>query len=70
LVTEIAMTMKRNGGVVNELTFNVQLTVNLSVFSRLQSCINSLPGFAAPQTTMPVERRTSRVCSECNRGAR
>ncbi len=34
------MTMKRNGGGVNGLTFNAQLTVKLSVFSRLQSLIN------------------------------
>jgi hypothetical protein len=34
------MTMKRNGGGVNELTFNAQLIVKLSVFSRLQSLIN------------------------------
>ncbi len=32
--------MKRNGGVVNGLTFNAQLTVKLSIFSRLQSLIN------------------------------
>ena len=32
--------MKRNGGVVNGLTFNAQLTVKLSVFNRLESLIN------------------------------
>ncbi len=32
--------MEGNGGVVNGLTFNAQLTVKLSVFSRLQSLIN------------------------------
>ena len=37
--------MKRNGGVVNGLTFNAQLTVKLSVFSRLQSLINQSSGF-------------------------
>jgi hypothetical protein len=35
--------MKRDGGVVNGLTFNAQLTVKLSVFSRLQSLINQVP---------------------------
>jgi hypothetical protein len=39
------MTVKRNGGVVNGLTFNAQLTVKLSVFSRLQSLINRSSGF-------------------------
>jgi hypothetical protein len=38
-------TMKRNGGVVNGLTLNAQLTVKLSVFSRLQSLINQSSGF-------------------------
>jgi hypothetical protein len=37
--------MKRNGRVVNGLTFNAQLTVKLSVFSRLQSLINRSSGF-------------------------
>jgi hypothetical protein len=37
--------MKRNGGVVNGLTLNAQLTVKLSVFSRLQSLINQSSGF-------------------------
>jgi hypothetical protein len=40
--------MKRNGGVVNGLTLNAQLTVKLSVFSRLQSLINQSSGIAAP----------------------
>jgi hypothetical protein len=44
VITEISMTMKRNGGVVNGLTFNAQLTVNLSLFNRLQSCINQSSG--------------------------
>jgi hypothetical protein len=39
--------MKRNGGVVNGLTVNAQLTVKLSIFSRLQSLINPSSGFAA-----------------------
>jgi hypothetical protein len=40
VITVILKTMKRNGGVVNGLTFNAQLTVKLSVFSRLQRLIN------------------------------
>jgi hypothetical protein len=47
VIIEIAMTMKRNGGVVNELTFNAQLTVKLSLFSRLQSLINKSSGEVA-----------------------
>jgi hypothetical protein len=39
--------MKRNGGAVNGLTFNAQLTVKVSVFSRLQSLINQSSWFAA-----------------------
>ncbi len=35
-----SMTMERNSGVVNELTFNTRLTVKLSVFSCLRNLIN------------------------------
>jgi hypothetical protein len=45
VITVILMTMKRTGGVVNGLAFNAQLTVKLSVFSRLQSLINQSSGF-------------------------
>jgi hypothetical protein len=34
------MTLNTNGGMVNAMAFNAQLTVKLSVFSRLQSIIN------------------------------
>jgi hypothetical protein len=44
--------MKRTGGVVNGLTFNPQLTVKLSVFSRLQSLINQSSG-SFKQTKQP-----------------
>jgi hypothetical protein len=45
VITVSLMTMKRNGGVVNGLSFNPQLTVKLSVFSRLQSLLNWSSGF-------------------------
>jgi hypothetical protein len=37
--------MKRNGALVNGLTFNPQLIVKLSAFTSLQSLINQPSGF-------------------------
>jgi hypothetical protein len=59
-------TMERNGGVVNGLTFNAQLTVKLSVFSRLQSLINQSSGFCAI-TALPFDSpRRSQEGSACS----
>ena len=71
VITEIAMTMKRNGGVVNELTFNAQLTVKLSLFSRLQSLINQPSGGVRYRiTTLPFDSpRRSQEASACSRVA-
>jgi hypothetical protein len=59
--------MKRKGGVVNGMNFNAQLTVNPSVFRRLQSLINQSSGFcgtasgaASEATYAPVVRGAAR----------
>jgi hypothetical protein len=60
--------MKRNGEVVNGLTFNAQLTVKLSVFIRLQSLINQSPGFCGTASRrFPFDSpRRSQEVSACS----
>jgi hypothetical protein len=63
------MNMKRSRGVVNESTFNPQLTVKLSVFNRLQSLINQSYGVLRHRiTAMPFD--SPRRSQEASHGLR